>query len=438
MYLPLGGSTLLRLLQLPLSLLNYDQPTLHSVLPGDSEQFEHHHSCNDLNNLGNISPYHDAPTVPGASLDLPDDCTVDQVILLHRHGSRGPVAEQNYILQLVDTLDGAREIIQAADLPPYLEFLKEGYEYQLVPEELTIVGRKELFDHGAEFALRYPTFSTDVVVSTTVQRVIDSAYFFAQGFFGLEAEDVTFLTTDDFDDPISWLDPWESCPKLPLYVLPYMRDSTELIPGVEFSSNDTRGALYACPYDLAARNRSPWCNVFSAYELQGLEYELDLVFDGFSGHASKDEPGPLIGAFYIKKLIERLTDTTENAEPLYLEFAHDLSILFTLSTMGLNKDALPISPTHPDPHRKFRTSHQTPFAANMVWEKFTCQKSFEGPQVRLMLNGVTLPLSICEKSEKDKKYGTCSLDEFVLANEYSVSVEYQSQVWNATCELRQP
>jgi hypothetical protein len=59
--------------------------------------------------------------------------------------------EQDYILKLVDTLDKARDIIQAAELPPYLEFLKEGYEYQLVPEELTIVGRKELFEHGVEF-----------------------------------------------------------------------------------------------------------------------------------------------------------------------------------------------------------------------------------------------------------------------------------------------
>ena len=102
----------------------------------------------------------------------------------------------------------------------------------MVPEELTIIGRKELFEHGVEFvhlcpnqecvhnlqicrfALRYPTFSTDEVVSTTVQRVIDSAHFFSQGFIGREAEDIDFLTTGDFDDPVSWLAPWKSCPNL--------------------------------------------------------------------------------------------------------------------------------------------------------------------------------------------------------------------------------
>jgi acid phosphatase len=59
--------------------------------------------------------------------------------------------------------------------------------------------------------------------------------------------------------------------------------------------------------------------------------------------------------------------------------------------------------------------------------------SFEGPQVRLVLNGATFPLSICEQSEEDREYGTCSLDEFVRANNYSMSVEYKSEIWNATC-----
>lgn len=60
--------------------------------------------------------------------------------------------EQQFILGLVETLDSARDIIQSAPLPQNLQFLKEGYEYQLVPQELTIVGRRELFDHGVEYA----------------------------------------------------------------------------------------------------------------------------------------------------------------------------------------------------------------------------------------------------------------------------------------------
>ena len=90
MHLPLG-STLLRLLQLPLPLSNPDQPTLHSESVVPDEHFVDHHGHKDLNNLGNLSPYHDAPIVRGVSADLPNDCTVDQVILVSSQPSNGAV-----------------------------------------------------------------------------------------------------------------------------------------------------------------------------------------------------------------------------------------------------------------------------------------------------------------------------------------------------------
>ena len=84
-------------------------------------------------------------------------------------------------------------------------------------------------------------------------------------------------------------------------------------------------------------------------------YEMDLYLDSLTGH-SKPELGPVIGAFYIKKRIERcvfddiqregtrniiargsLTNATGDAQHLYLEFAHDFSIFFLLSTLGPNK-----------------------------------------------------------------------------------------------------
>ena len=77
MYLPFGSSTLVRLLQLPLSLPNSAQPTPHLDSVAPDEQLRKHHL-----NLGNLSPYQDAPTVPRVSADLPDDCTVNQVILV--------------------------------------------------------------------------------------------------------------------------------------------------------------------------------------------------------------------------------------------------------------------------------------------------------------------------------------------------------------------
>ena len=70
MYLPFTSPAFLQFLQLPLLLSNSNQP----------EQLENRHGRKRINNLGNISPYHKVPSVPGVSADLPNDCTVDQVI----------------------------------------------------------------------------------------------------------------------------------------------------------------------------------------------------------------------------------------------------------------------------------------------------------------------------------------------------------------------
>jgi len=59
--------------------------------------------------------------------------------------------------------------------------------------------------------------------------------------------------------------------------------------------------------------------------------------------------------------------------------------------------------------------------------------SFDGPQIRLLLNSATYPLTICQKSFKDKKYGTCSLDEFVKANTFSTNIHFKDVTWNAFC-----
>ena len=73
MYLP----PILRFLQFSLS-------TPDPVVINGRSEAQHEH-------LAVLSPYHDAPNVPGVSVNLPDDCTVDQVILVSvlRHNEPG-------------------------------------------------------------------------------------------------------------------------------------------------------------------------------------------------------------------------------------------------------------------------------------------------------------------------------------------------------------
>lgn len=430
MYIP----TVLNVLQVSLSplagIFGFGRPASNDI-----------HSVHGWDKFGVLSPYHDRSHVHGVRADLPADCTVDQVVLLHRHGSRGPEGEEVYINKLVETLENSTI---PHHLPPSLRFLKHGYKSDLVPKNLTIIGRQQLFDHGVEFGRRYPGFSTDFVLSSTAQRVIDSAFYFTQGMFGREMD---IVTVDKLGLPVNWILPWESCPKFSpwseleaeratwakKYIPVIKQRLSALLPGVELSDEDIRGALYACPYDLAAHDVSPWCEVFKPHELAAFDYESDLVSDGISGYISRNDTGPILGSVYVNKLIERFSNTTGDARDLYLEFGHDVTILLVLSAMNLNKDIIPLTPEYIPPDRKFRGSEQSPFAAWMIWEKFTCKHSFEGPQVRLLLNGETYPLTSCQKSLKDLRFGTCSLSRFVKANVFSTNIRYGDETWNAAC-----
>ncbi|KAI6119239.1 phosphoglycerate mutase-like protein [Pisolithus croceorrhizus] len=391
-----------------------------------------------------LTPYHDRPYVHGVRADLPADCTVDQLVLLHRHGSRGPEGE--------DSRPSNNSTIPNY-LPPNLRFLKRGYKSNLVPKNLTIIGRQQLFDNGVEFALHYPGFLTDFVLSSTTQRVIDSASYFTQGMFG---RNVDIVTVDKLELPVNWILPWESCPKFSPWVeleaerakwakkyIPLVGQRlSALLPGTELSDEDIRGALNACPYVLAPHNVSPWCGVFEPHELAAFDYESDLISDGISGYISRNDTGPILGLTVssavpggdvVELLRYSFSNTTGDAQELYLEFGHGVTILLVLSAMNLNKDVIPLTPEYIPPNRKFRGSEQSPFAARMIWEKFTCKNSFQGPQVRLLLNGETYPLAPCQKSLKDVRFGTCSLSEFVKANVFSTNIRYGDETWNAAC-----
>jgi acid phosphatase len=153
---------------------------------------------------------------------------------MHRHGSRGPATEDELAVlnSLAKKLKESHDAIQQADLPENLRFLKKGYDLNFEPQNLTIIGRQQLFNHGVEyvcplhylyqttltyiirFGLKYPSFTTETLLSSDVTRVIDSMYFFAVGRFGREVVDKKLLIFNDTRDGVSWITPWASCPGL--------------------------------------------------------------------------------------------------------------------------------------------------------------------------------------------------------------------------------
>lgn len=145
--------------------------------------------------------------------------------------------------------------------------------------------------------------------------------------------------------------------------------------------------------------------------------------------------GPTLGSLYVGKLVERLS-ASNATQAVFLEFGHDTTIDLALTALGLFKDSQPLSATGPvRANRKFKTSDQVPFGAQMLWERFTCSATGLGagaPQVRLLLNDAPVPLASCS-SGAGKHYGSCSVDAFVKANEKAASVVWGDATWAAAC-----
>jgi acid phosphatase len=143
--------------------------------------------------------------------------------------------------------------------------------------------------------------------------------------------------------------------------------------------------------------------------------------------------GPTLGSLFVSHLVQAFTNGTD---PFVLEFGHDTTIDLALTALGLVHDVNPLSARGaPNPHRAFRTSQQVPFAAQMVWEKFSCAHSFKGPQIRLILNDAPLPLTTCSEGAA-KKYGTCSLADFIAVNKKALSIQWGDKTWNASCVVK--
>lgn len=401
-----------------------------------------------LDHLGNLSPYKKAPVPSGVQEALPADCKVDQVFYMGRHGSRYPLAGELVFIQgLSAKLAAASASIQKAKLPSELAFLKSGYNTTLGHDDLTAPGRRQLFDHGTDFKLKYPQLAINELFVGGQDRVEESAQWFREGYFGRNWANIsTFTIIPEDSKTISFITPSFTCPQWQYaygnnltvtwgthYLPPITKRLNKLIPGANLTDADSHGALYACAYDTAAYgiDNSPWCGVFSQSELLDFEYELDLLMVGAFGYGLPNDMGAVLGSTIVNKIIEVFTNSSSSL----ISFGHDTTADFALTALGLAKDSPALSPnvSTPKSNRLWRTTNQVPFGTQMIFEKFSCSSSAQGPQIRLVLNDAPFPLPSCAKTSLDRKLGACSLDAFVKANAASTAITWGDAKWNSTC-----
>ncbi|CAO1630804.1 unnamed protein product [Sympodiomycopsis kandeliae] len=407
--------------------------------------------------LGNVSPYHSSRLFPETTAHkvLPETCSVKQAHIFHRHGARYPTSY---------TTEGApfagatlTNWTKAGNLTVEgpLSFLKN-YTYKLGAEYLVPIGAQQLFDSGVYHQMQYgkllnETLNHKPVIRTPSQaRMLNSSRYWTLGFFGWDAPQKinleVIIESDGFNNTLAPYDTCEASNTVDIgdkYLRPiwdkiYLKDAVKRLQkytNLPLTTELVYGFQSLCPYESAGLGYSEFCKLFTRDEWEGFDYDLSLQFQGDYGFGGN---GRAQGIGWAQELLDRLQNssftgpvTTQNTtfdenptyfpvdQPLYVDFTHDDVIVSVLTALNYTQLSDSLDPYHRDPHRKFRLSEVTPFAARLIFEVIECNDSSNkhGHQsqhyIRTLLNEAVVPMDKDQGCSKARDDGMCGLQDFV-------------------------
>lgn len=421
-------------------------------------------------------PYMPNPSGFGVEeYSLPPGANITQMHMVHRHGSRYPTSSAS-----VATLPNriAELLGNGTRFTGNMEFLNT-WKYQLGKEELTALGRQQLFDSGVLNWFNYGQLydpSSPLIARTCSQvRMLQSAENFLNGFFGPRyAENVTLeviIEETGFKNPLAGD---KACTNNnnnrsaggdranTQWQEKYLKRATDrfresMTGNPDWTTEDTYLAQTMCPYETVGLGYSPFCSLFTKDEWEGFEYSFALEYYG--GNKFGSPTGRAVGVGYVQELVARLqhrypqpdeeftaiNETLDNNprtfplnQTLYLDFSHDTTMFSMLTALGLTQfeDFLPTS--GPPEDRQLIVSHIVPFAARFNIEVIKAprpvrakrskdphasayeEKGGETTYVHLLINQRTLSLgrSISECGKRDD--GWCELETFIKAQKENI------------------
>ncbi|KDN53031.1 phosphoglycerate mutase-like protein [Tilletiaria anomala UBC 951] len=375
-------------------------------------------------------------------------CKLEQVHILHRHGSRYPTTGSPAEL--------VRKFLDQSPRPTFtgpLSFINS-YKYRLGSELLTPVGRQQLYDSGVHAAIEYGSLaeadlsdngSRLFVRAGSQRRIVDSALSWMQGFFGtyewrnhtelqvqIEAPSFNSTLASNFACP-TYGQPWTMPGRnmtlnfIDKYLASAKQRLSRHVQGskVPFNERLLNAMQQLCSYDTVAFGQSDFCSLFTQQEWEDYEYAWDLQFFGFDGAGSP--VGRAQGLGWVNEFIARLTDrpwdpstqTSENStldsskekfplgRRIYADFTHDSMIIAALSAFELPQLNEELKQTS---SRRFKTTQLVPFAARFVVERLACA---DGKRyVRFVLNDAVLPLTHLKECAP-RADGMCLLESFL-------------------------
>lgn len=163
------------------------------------------------------------------------------------------------------------------------------------------------------------------------------------------------------------------------------------LPHHRLTPDLVEAAFFLCSYELSIKSvHSPWCFLFDEDDAKVLEYKSDLkqYWKRSHGHViSSLSSCPLFHHVFrtLDKAGRPRRSTDASPEPASILLGHAETLLPLLSLLGLYKDNTPPTATnyHTQHGRSFRSSLIVPYAANLLFVLYDCQR---GPRLQLLLN----------------------------------------------------
>lgn len=259
-------------------------------------------SYNPIKHMGGIGPYSDRVGY-GIDPNPPAGCAVDQVIMLMRHGERYPDATTAAKNQ------AALNKVYASNITKWagdLAFLNDWTFYitnQGLLEQETFSGPYsgllDAFKRGSEYRHRYGHLwdgqSTIPIFAGGYERVVETARYFGQGFFGYNYSTSAAMNiiNENYTQGADSLTPtcladtglvacFYAVRTLPQFQVAAQRFNSQN-PGLNLNSTDILALMAVGTFELQTRPNSPWINAFTLDEWVAFGYVQDLSYYYCSG-----------------------------------------------------------------------------------------------------------------------------------------------------------
>ncbi|KIX98076.1 uncharacterized protein Z520_06156 [Fonsecaea multimorphosa CBS 102226] len=362
-----------------------------------------HALWNLLHHLGGNGPwirkidsvnYYDSP--------LPKKCSIDQVHMLSRHAERYPTKSAGFRhVDLLGRLQGS-----GVNLTGSLSFLKEWTYFTDLSnpafENLTATGpyagTRQAANTGRILRQRYNHLVADGrrtnFWSCSSPRDVETAEHFANGFFGpdwkSDGSAELVIIPEDEDRGANTLTPGDTClnyrddkvhghdhgyAKLAEWQSTFSQAIAERLAndaeGMIFKPLEIYGMMEMCGFEILARGKSPWCDVFEQHEWLEFEYARDLLHYYRAGPGNKF--GAVLGWLWLNATQQLMSN--HSSKDVYFSFVHDGDIIPALATLGIFNEPLELSHLPTDrllTERKWKTSDVVPMGGRLIFERITC------------------------------------------------------------------